>query len=320
MTMRAAQIRTCGEPPVVAERPAPAPGPGQVLVEVVAAPVTPLDLLCATGTSYFGTPPTPYVPGVQGVGTVGGRTVWFPTTAGMAPGDGSMAELAAVPENDLVELPAGADPVVVAALGLSAVAASMALVWRGELTAGEQVVVLGAGGTVGQAAVQLARLGGARRVVAAARSATGRERAAKAGADAVVALDTEDVGELAARLSAALDGPADLVLDPLFGAPAAAAARVLRPGGRLVNIGGSASETSPIDSSTLRGKSLRLLGYTNNELTPEQRAAAITEVAGHAVRGELSVIYETMPLDEAGKAWQRQAAGAPSGRIVLSVR
>src|SRR5690606_42053633 len=94
------------------------------------------------------------VPGVRGVGTGGGRTVWFPTTAGMAPGDGSMAELAAVPENDLVELPAGADPVVVAALGLSAVAASMALVWRGELTAGEQVVVLGAGGTVGQAAVQ----------------------------------------------------------------------------------------------------------------------------------------------------------------------
>jgi len=318
--MRAVQIFACGDTPVVAGRPDPVPGPGEVLVEVLAAPVTPLDLLCATGMSYFGTPATPYVPGVQGVGTVGGRVVWFPTKAGMAPGDGSMAELAAVPEHELVELPPAADPLAVAALGLSAVAAHMALTWRGGLTAGEQVIVLGAGGTVGQAGVQLARLAGARRVVAAARSAAARERAAKAGADAVVALDTDDVGELAARLSEALDGPADLVLDPLFGAPAAAAARVLRPGGRLVNIGGSASETSPIDSSTLRGKSLRLLGYTNNELTPEQRAAAITEVAGHTVRGELSVIYETMPLDEAGKAWQRQAAGAPSGRIVLSVR
>ncbi|MEV4835699.1 zinc-binding alcohol dehydrogenase family protein [Nonomuraea sp. NPDC049486] len=318
--MRAAQIHTCGEPPAVAERPAPAPGPGEVLVEVSAAPVTPLDLLCATGTSYFGTPPTPYVPGVQGVGAVGGRTVWFPTTAGMAPGDGSMAELAAVPESDLVELPPGADPVAVAALGLSAVAAYMALGWRGELRPGEQVIVLGAGGTVGQAAVQLARLAGARRVVAAARSAAARERAERAGADAVVPLDGDDAGELAARLAAALDGPADLVLDPLFGVPAAAATRVLRPGGRLVNLGGSASETSPIDSSTLRGKSLRLLGYTNNELTPAQRAAAITEIAGHAARGALSVVHEIMPLDYAEKAWQRQAAGAPSGRIVLSVR
>ncbi|MDA0633552.1 zinc-binding alcohol dehydrogenase family protein, partial [Nonomuraea sp. MCN248] len=126
--MRAAQIHACGEPPVVAERPAPAPGPGEVLVEVLAAPITPLDLLCATGTSYFGTPPTPYVPGVQGVGTTGGRTVWFPTKAGMAPGDGSMAELAAVPGSELVELPPGADPVAVAALGLSAVAAHQALV------------------------------------------------------------------------------------------------------------------------------------------------------------------------------------------------
>lgn len=50
----------------------------------------PLDLLCAGGTSYFGTPATPYVPGVQGVGTVGdGTLVWFPTAAGMAPGDGA---------------------------------------------------------------------------------------------------------------------------------------------------------------------------------------------------------------------------------------
>ena len=70
---------------------------------VTAAPITPLDLLCASGTSYFGVPRTPYVPGVQGVGTVDGRAVWFPTSAGMAPGDGSMAELAAVAAADLVD-------------------------------------------------------------------------------------------------------------------------------------------------------------------------------------------------------------------------
>ncbi|WP_210035127.1 quinone oxidoreductase family protein [Pseudonocardia parietis] len=316
--MRAAVIEVPGRPPLVVDRGPPAPGTGEVLVEVAAAPITPLDVLCATGTSYFGVPQTPYVPGVQGVGTVDGRLVWFPTTAGMRPGDGSMAAVAAVPRDDVVELPAGADPVLVAALGLSAVAAHMALTWRGGLTAGEQVLVLGAGGVVGQAAVQLARTAGARRVIAGARSAAARNRAKQAGADAVVALDTDDVAELAARFETVSDGPVDLVLDPLFGVPAAAAARTLRPGGRLVNLGGSAAETCPIDSSTLRSRSLRLLGYTNNELTPEQRSAALTTVAEQAVRGVLGVAREIVPLTGVAAAWQRQVCGAAAGRIVLT--
>ncbi|MFF3440622.1 zinc-binding alcohol dehydrogenase family protein [Streptosporangium sp. NPDC002721] len=315
--MRAVEIREPGRPPVPVERDAPPAVPGETLVTVTAAPVTPLDLLCASGTSYFGRPRTPYVPGVQGVGTVGGEPVWFATSAGMAPGDGSMAEVARVPARDVVRLPAGVDPVAIAALGLSAVAAHQALTWRGELAAGEQVLVLGAGGVVGQAAVQLARAAGARRVIAAARSAAARDRAGRAGADAVVALDTQDVAELAARFTAVADGPVDLVLDPLFGVPAAAAARTLRPGGRLVNLGGSAGETCPIDSATLRGGSLRLLGYTNNELGPERRAASLTFVAEQALLGTLSVTHEIMPLREAGEAWRRQHEGTATGRIVL---
>jgi NADPH2:quinone reductase len=315
--MRAARIVEPGQPPVVADREVPAAGDGELVVEVLAAPITPLDLLCASGTSYFGVPRTPYVPGVQGVGRIGSRVVWFPTSAGMAPGDGSMAERAVVPEPDLVTLPEGADPVLVAALGLSAVAAHMALIWRGELAPGEQVIVLGAGGVVGQAAVQLARTAGARRVIAGARSEGARARAGKAGADAVVALDTDDVDELARRFAAAADGPVDLVVDPLYGAPAAAAARALRPHGRLVNLGSSAHETCPIDSSTLRGKSLRLLGYTNNALTREQRAAAVTTIAEQAVRGTLTVAHEVVPLADAGAVWQRQAEGRVAGRAVL---
>ncbi|MFA1541705.1 zinc-binding dehydrogenase [Actinomadura monticuli] len=318
--MRAAEIRECGRPPVVAEREPPTPGDGEVLVDVLAAPITPLDLLCASGTSYFGTPATPYVPGVQGVGTFEGRTVWFPSPAGMAPGDGSMAEVAAVPAASVVELPDGVDPVSLAALGLSAVAAHMALTWRGELAAGEQVIVLGAGGVVGQAAVRLARAAGARRVIAGARSPEARARAARAGADTVVALDTSDVAELARRFAGAADGPADLVLDPLFGAPAAAAARTLRPGGRLVNLGSSAGETCPIESSVIRGKSLRLLGYTNNELSAEQRVASIGFVAEQAASGKMDVAHETVPLADAAAAWRRQGEGRAAGRIVLTPR
>ena len=264
-------------------------------------------------------PATPYVPGVIGVGTLAGTPVWFATTAGMAPGDGSMAEHAIVTAQDVVELPPGVDPIVMAALGNSALAAHEALLSTGDLAAGETVIVLGAGGVVGQAAIQLARLSGAARVVGAARSAAGRERARAAGADEVVALDTDDVEELTARLSGAA-GEVDLVLDPIYGAPAAAAARCLRAGGRLVNLGGSAAEHAPIASSLLRSKSLRVLGYTNNALTPERRATAVAAMAGYAAAGQLSVAHEVIPLADAPDAWVRQAEGRTTGRIVLQLR
>ncbi|GAA2338209.1 zinc-binding alcohol dehydrogenase family protein [Dactylosporangium salmoneum] len=320
--MRAVLILRCGRPPVVADHfdPAPAaPAPGLAEVTVAAAPVTPLDVFCASGTSYFGSPAVPYVPGVQGVGALGdgtlgdGTPVWFATDAGMRPGNGSMAERARVPHEDVVPLPEGADPRLVAALGLSAVAAWQALAGTGDLRHGEQVLVLGAGGVVGQAAVQIARLLGARRVVAAARSALAQERATRHGADAVVPLDdTDDADTLAARLRPALDGPVDLVLDPLFGVPAAAALRVLRPGGRLVNLGGSASPTAPIDSATLRSGSLRILGYTNNALSKAERAETLRTVAAHAAAGRLTVDFDAVPLDAAPDAWT-----ASSSRMVL---
>lgn len=161
--MRAAEIRAAGQPPVVTDRAEPSPGPGEVAVRVTAAPITPLDLLCASGTSYFGVPATPYVPGVQGVGELAGTPVWFATAAGMRPGDGSMAEYAVAASGDVVVLPEGADPALVAALGLSAVAAWRCLTATGGLAAGETVLVLGAGGVVGQSAVQLARVAGAGR-------------------------------------------------------------------------------------------------------------------------------------------------------------
>jgi NADPH:quinone reductase-like Zn-dependent oxidoreductase len=104
------------------------------------------------------------VPGVQGIGVVErsatlrpGTRVWFATSAGMAPGDGSLADYGAVPEADLVAVVAPVPDPAVAALGLSAVAAWMALTWRARLKPGERVLVLGAGGAVGQAAVGAAR-------------------------------------------------------------------------------------------------------------------------------------------------------------------
>ncbi|WP_240670477.1 quinone oxidoreductase family protein [Actinoplanes solisilvae] len=296
------------------------PGVGEVPITVTAAPITPLDVLCATGTSYFGPPATPYVPGVQGVGhRDDGTPVWFATSAGMRPGDGSMTAAVSVPFVDVVPLPPDAPLPLIAALGLSAVAAHAALTRTGGLTEGEVVVVLGAGGVVGQAAVQLALLGGASRVIAVSRSAAGRDRAVALGAEAAVPLlPDDDPVTLADRLRA-VSGLVDLVIDPLFGVPAAAALKVLRPGGRLVNLGSSAAATAPVDSATIRGGSLKILGYTNNGLSVGERADSLGVVATHATEGRLTVSHEVVPFGDVSTAWSRQAAGDAGGRIVLTL-
>ena len=325
--MRAAVVTAYGTAPVHGARPDPAPADGQVLIEVTAAPIIPLDLLCASGTSYFGPPQLPYVPGVQGVGRVlvggsvaPGTRVWFPTTAGMRPGDGSMAERAVAAEHELVELPDGVEDALVAALGLSSIAAWMALTWRAQLRPGEQVVVLGAGGIVGQVAVQAARILGARRVVAAARSEAARERARACGADAVVPLEDDDEpAGLTARMERACDGPVDVVVDPLCGVPSTAAARLLGMHGRLVNLGSSAGPAASYDSAHLRSHTASILGYTNNDITDAQRRDALQAVLRHAGESGLAVGYEVVDIDEVSSAWQRQATGTTDQRLVLRI-
>ncbi len=323
--MRAAHVTAHGEPPEVVELHPPEPGDGEVLVEVTAVSITPLDLLCASGTSYFGAPALPYVPGVQGVGVVRagdsslvGSRVWFPSSAGMAPGDGGMAELALARVDDVVAVEEDVPDPLVAALGLSAVAAWEVLEGRAGLSPGEKVLVLGAGGVVGQVAVQAARLLGASRVVAAARSARAREAAAAAGADDVVPLADEDTpGSLAERLLAAGEGPVDVVVDPLAGVPGTAAVSVLAERGRLVNLGSSAGPALSVDSATVRSRSAAVLGYTNNALSPARRAEVFRTVLGHAAAGRLTVSHEVRGLDDVGAAWSSVGDGSASGRVVL---
>jgi NADPH:quinone reductase-like Zn-dependent oxidoreductase len=321
--VHAAVLHTLGQPPSYAEHTDPQPGPGVSLVRISASPVVPLDLLCASGTSYFGPPAVPYVPGVQGVGVVEqsdsvavGTRVWFAASAGMAPGDGSLAELAAVAADDLVPVDGPVGDPALAALGLSAVAAWMALGWRARMQPGERVLVLGGGGAVGQVAIGAARILGAGRVVAACRSMAAARRAEAAGADDVV-LTSEQHG-LGERLLSACAGAVDVVIDPVFGATAEAASRVLADGGRLVNLGSAGGDTAAFSSAGLRSRSIEILGYTNNSLTVEQRRTAITDICRHASAGNLTVAHQVHPLNEVVEVWRRQASGEADGRFVLT--
>jgi NADPH:quinone reductase-like Zn-dependent oxidoreductase len=323
-SMRAAVITGHGSPPEYQPHPAPSRGAGQALIRVTAAPVNPLDLLCASGTSYFGTPALPYAPGTQGVGVVEaadtlqpGQRVWFSCSAGMRPGDGSMAELCAVDEDAVLPLPGGISDDLVAALGLSAIAAWMGLTWRGGLQPGEHVLILGASGTVGQVGVQAARLLGAGRVTAACRDPVGLSRAAELGADAVADLSGDDVDVIAGRLAEATVGRVDLVLDPVWGRPAEAAVRMLSPGGRLVNLGSSAGPAASLGSAGLRSGMQSVLGYTNNALSGEQKADALREILRHAAAGDLTADRETLPLARAAEGWSR--TGQPPHRKAILI-
>jgi NADPH:quinone reductase-like Zn-dependent oxidoreductase len=322
--VRAAVLETPGEVPVVRDHPDPVERAGHTLVRVTAAPIVPLDQLVASGTSYFGRPATPYVPGTQGAGTVersadlpAGTRVFFVTTAGMLPGDGSLAESCLVPDDAVVPLPSGVPDPDAAALGMSAVAAWMALTERGRVQPGERVLVLGAGGAVGQVAVAAAKLLGAGRVVAVCRSEAAQERASRAGADAVVEL-SGNADELTARISEACGGGADVVVDPVFGTAATAACRVLAPRGRLVNLGGASGDVAEFSSAVLRSRTIEILGYTNAALTPDQRRTALVDVFRHAAAGSLSVEHEEIPLADAAAAWRRQATGSAGVRLVLT--
>ncbi len=324
--MKAAVLLRHGEPPTYQDHPDPVMGAHRSLVRTSAAPVVPLDLLCAGGSSYFGPPALPYVPGVQGVGRVvesdslpADTRVWFATSAGMVLGDGSMAELCLVDDADLVAIdsPSALDDTQIAAVGLSGVAAWMALTWRAELRPGETVVVLGATGAVGRTAVVAARHLGAGRVVAVCRRTSAETELLAAGADAVVGTGDRplEVAELGQQIARAAGGPVQVVIDPVFGPVATAAATALGPGGRLVNIGGTAGDAAEFSSAVLRGRSIAILGYTNNALSPTQRADALTSVLGvMGARPEL-VLSERFPAAQCRLGWEK--AGSSRARVVL---
>ena len=279
--MRAAILRSYGSIPEIGEWPEP----GGDVVEVEAAGLNPVDLRIASGSFYAGVPDVPYVPGSEGVGRrADGARVYFR-------GGGALAERAVAGE--AVVLPDGVTAGLALACGTPGCTALLALE-RARLAPGERVLVLGASGSVGVLAVQLARLLGAGEVVGAARSGDW------------IALDAVEEA-----------GPFDVVVDPLWGAPAQAAARALAPGGRLVALGESAGAEAAFASSLVRGRQLEILGLALALVGADARRAAYERVIALAAAGELDAPFEALPLDDVASAWERQASGSPGAKLVL---
>ena len=313
--MRAAVIERYGEPPVLRELPVPKVD-GASLVEVTGAPLNPVDLSIAGGKFYAGSPPTPYVPGGEGIGRLhqdgkAGARVYFRA----ALPNGAMAERAVVSGGQAIPIPDSVPDGVAAALGTAGIAAYLGITRRAELKVGETVLILGASGVLGTIAVQVARLLGAGRVIAGARDEGALGRAKEIGADATV--DLKQTEGLTDRIKDASQGRLNVVIDPVWGAPGVAAMGALSPFGRFVQLGAAAGPEAVVNSGIVRGRYLSILGYNSFAVPWEEQAAAYRKLLDYVVAGKLKVEFEVLPLEAAPEAWKRQAS-SPHRKLVLS--
>jgi NADPH2:quinone reductase len=215
-----------------------------------------------------------------------------------------------------IEVPAGVAPEDAIAFGVAGMAAWLPLSWRGRLEQGESVLILGASGSVGQIAVQAARLLGAGRVVGAARSQTGRDRVLELGADGVVSTEGS-IEEVAEAIREACPGGPDLVLDGLWGQPAEAALTAMAPHGRLVQVGNSAAREATVTAGPLRGGLVSILGHRNFHAPVEVQAEAFQRMCEHFQRGELLIETEVFAMDRVADAWALQA-GSPGRKLAVA--
>jgi NADPH:quinone reductase len=297
------------------EHPDPEPAPGEVLVAVRAAGLNGADLMQRRG--LYPAPPgwPPDIPGLEFAGEVVGLGPGTgPTGVGdrvMAlAGGGGQAELITVPESALLPVPSAVPWAEAGGFPEAFSTAHDALFTQAGLEAGERVLISGAAGGVGTAAVQLAHAVGAH-VVASVRAGQLHDAVAGLGADVVVEPD------------AALDhGPYDVSLELVGGPGVAAVLPHLATGGRVVVIGVGAGAKVELDLLTLMAGRSTIGGSMLRSRTTEEKAVVARTVEQHAlpllVAGAVQVpVAEQRPMEQATDAYERFAAGGKFGKIVL---
>jgi NADPH:quinone reductase len=328
--MRAIEIAQFGpiETASLVEYPDPDPGPGEVIVAVHATPVNFVDSLVVTGAYQF-LPALPFTPGKGPAGVV---CATGPGVEHLHVGDrvlamaeqGGYAEKVRVAADHCYRLPRGLSFDQAAAMGVAFDTAWCALRDRARLQPGETVLVLGASGAVGIAAVQLAKAMGARVL-----AAIGREEKApmvrRAGADAVIDLSAADLRDsLRAQVYALTDGRgADIVLDPLGGDAFDAALRAVAWRGRLVVIGFASGRIPTVKVNYLLLKNIEISGLQISDYRkrrPDLMAACYTELFDWFAAGRLVPLeVEIYPLERAIEAMAAVRDRRARGRVVLAI-
>jgi NADPH:quinone reductase-like Zn-dependent oxidoreductase len=314
--MKAAVVSSFDSAPRYQEFPAPIPaGEDELLVDVLAAGLHPRVRSQADGSHYTSTGELPLVPGVDGVGRgPDGLLRYFvlPDTT-----LGAMAEQTVIDPRRSIVLPAGADPVALAAAMNPAMSSWVALRQRVSFQPGQDVLVLGATGNAGQMAVQVARRLGAGQIIAAGRDAERLADLPALGATATVPLGPSDTAERLAKAAADVD----VVLDYLWGPPAADAmvAIVTNRADRgkplsWIEIGSVAGPTAEIPSAALRAARLQLVGSGQGSVSTREYLAELDVLAQEIAAGAIDVDARAVPLAQVEQAW---AATGAKHRIVL---
>jgi NADPH:quinone reductase len=327
--MRAAFYERTGpasEVLTLGELPDPEPGPGEVRVRVAWSGVNPSDVKSRAGLRTKAMPFPRVVPHSDGSGRIDrvgegvdpsrvGQWVWVWNAAWGRAG-GTAAEYVALPAGQAVPLPEGMDPAAGACLGIPALTAYHAVTVDGGVE-GKSVLVAGGAGAVGHYAVQLAKLKGARQVIATVSSPAKAELARAAGADFVVNYREEDF--TARCREAAGGGGVDRIIEVDFAANVGADFEALRHEGEIVVYGSGAPEI-PVPFALAILKNVLVRFFIVYNLTPEDRARAVTDLTLLLEENAMTHnIAARLPLERVAEAHEMVESGRATGNVVLHV-
>ena len=320
--MKAFQADGDGAAPSLREIDAPRPAAGEILVRIGACALNFADLLMISG-EYQDTPAPPFTLGMEAAGTI---EALGPDTDAPAPGTrvavfgghGGLAEFGCFPAARAVELPEGVALEDAAALQIAHGTSHVALERRARLQPGETLLVLGAAGGVGLAAVEIGKLMGAR-VIACASGEAKLAAAREAGADHLIDAQTDDIREACKAL-----GGVDVVLDPVGGDPFRAALRACRPEARILAIGFASGEVPQIPANHLLVKNATVIGFYwggylrfREEVVTDSLAQLFAWHAEGRLRPRIS---HRFALAQAGEALETLRARKSAGKIVVTPR